>query len=77
MAAPFVQGRLRREALSVEIASQCGHCGDPLHLTVASDPARGAGELTWRSGDPESGLLVFEPAIDWEGFSGPNIIDAY
>ncbi len=70
MAVPFVQGQLRGEALSVEIESECGHCGHALRLTVGSD-------LTYSAAEGEPTPLIFEPSMDWSGFSGANIIDAY
>ncbi len=52
------------------IATECGHCGRPMHLTVDSDCA-------WRVGEEEARPLIFEPAVDWERFRKPNIIDDY
>jgi hypothetical protein len=70
MATPFVQGRLRRRFLEVEIRSACAHCGEPLVLMVDSD-------LNHRveKGGPDP--LVFEPSIDWGTFPDPTIIDGY
>ncbi len=70
MATPFVQGQLRREFLSVEIDTECAHCGRPLHLTVDSD-------LNVRVQEREAHPLVFEPDVDWAAFRDPNIIHAY
>jgi hypothetical protein len=65
-----VQGRLREQALSVEIDSSCAHCGTPIRLEVDS-------ELKTRviEGDPRP--LVFEPHVDWSTFAEANIIDGY
>jgi hypothetical protein len=70
MATPFVQGRLRQEALSVAINTICGHCAQPLHLVVDS-------ELRYHVTEPEAEPLVFEPHLTWETFTAPNIIHAY
>ncbi|MEE8433692.1 MAG: hypothetical protein V3S64_02790 [bacterium] len=70
MATPFVQGRLRNERISFEIDTECGHCGEPIHLTVNED-------RSCRVGDPGQHPLMFEPIVNWEEFSGPHIIDAY
>ena len=65
-----MQGRLRNEALSIEIHTECGHCGEPLRLTVGSD-------LTLRTEASEPALLIFEPQVNWDTFADANIIDAY
>lgn len=70
MATPFVQGRLRGEQLRVTIETACGHCGRPMHLTVDSD-------MQVLDQDEGADPLVFEPQVDWESFTGPNIIHAY
>jgi hypothetical protein len=70
VATPFVQGRLRESALSVEIISSCAHCGDPIRLEVDSEL-----NIQVIEGGPKP--LVFEPEIDWSTFAEPNIINAY
>jgi hypothetical protein len=65
-----VQGTLRREELSVDVETGCAHCGLPIRFRAGSDGRYDA------RGDC-SGLLVFEPSIDWTRFREPNIIDAY
>jgi hypothetical protein len=65
-----VQGRLRGEKLRVSIASQCRHCSRPLALEVDE-------ELRWRVTSPQASPLLFEPDLDWNTFSGPNIIHDY
>ena len=32
-----MQGRIRNQALSVDIESECAHCARPLHLTADSE----------------------------------------
>ena len=67
-----MQGRLRNEALEVEVESECAHCGQELLFALDS-------ELNWNvdeaAGSPD--LLLFEPDIDWKQFREPNIIHAY
>jgi hypothetical protein len=65
-----VQGRLRQEALSVVIRTVCGHCAQPLQIVVDS-------ELRYRVNEPDAQPLVFEPHINWETFTEPNIIYTY
>lgn len=70
MATPFVQGRLRKERLSVEIETACAHCGQELHITVDS-------EIEWSVKEQGAQPLLFEPEVDWSRFEGPNIIGRY
>jgi hypothetical protein len=65
-----VQGRLRKEHLSVAIRTECAHCARPMHIVVDS-------ELEYRVDDEGAEPLVFEPHVDWEAFAEPNIIHAY
>ncbi len=65
-----MQGRLRREKLTVRIDSECGHCGRPLRMTVDQD-------LGWTVGSEGAEPLLFEPSVDWETFTGPDIIEVY
>ncbi len=70
MATPFVQGRLRETALSVEIRTVCAHCGSAMQLVVDS-------EMHYQVRTAGAGPLVFEPHVDWTRFTDPNIIHAY
>jgi hypothetical protein len=70
MAAPFVEGRLRKKRLSVEIRTECAHCARPMRLTIGSD-------LKQQIADKRARPLLFEPEIDWERFVERNIIHAY
>ncbi|HLX76833.1 MAG TPA: hypothetical protein VKR26_18935 [Terriglobales bacterium] len=54
----------------MSIASQCRHCSRPLALEVDE-------ELRWRVTSPQASPLLFEPDLDWNTFSGPNIIHDY
>ncbi|HET6443417.1 MAG TPA: hypothetical protein VFI27_02465 [candidate division Zixibacteria bacterium] len=70
MAASFVQGRIRKENLSVLVETSCVHCQQPMSFTLSSEM-----ELTDRS--PGSDPMVFMPDIDWDNFREPTIIDAF
>jgi hypothetical protein len=70
MAAPFVQGRLKKKHLSVTIMTECAHCARPMQIELDS-------ELQYRVKDEGAEPLVFEPLIDWQTFAEPNIIDAF
>lgn len=70
MAAPFVEGRLRQQPLSIEIRTQCGHCDRRMTLSVDS-------ELQFRVAERDAQPLVFEPRVDWSTFREPNIIKHY
>jgi hypothetical protein len=65
-----VQGQLRGESLSFQIATECAHCGRPLHLELD-------GELNCRVVEPEAEPLVFVPLVDFAKLEDPSIIDAF
>jgi hypothetical protein len=65
-----VQGRLRREYVSVEVTTKCEHCSQVLHLTIDSN-------LHFAVGESDANPLVFLPEVDWGSFSEQNIIDTY
>lgn len=70
MAMPFVQGQLRKKRMSFDIVTECGHCGEPIALTVKED-------FSCIVDDPSQPPLMYEPTVDWAGFPGSNIIEAY
>ena len=70
MATPFVQGQLRREPLSVLIETECGHCGQPLHLRVDH-------ELRYEVQESDAAPMIFAPTVDFERLKDPSIIDAF
>lgn len=70
MVAPFVQGRLLEQDLSVTIDTECAHCGRSLRLTVES-------ELGYEVHSDGAEPLVFEPHVDWGALTEPNIIGFY
>jgi len=65
-----VQGRLRGEKLSIELESECAHCGRALHISVDS-------ELNSQVREKDAAPLLFEPDVDWKAFQGANIIHDY
>ena len=70
MATPFVQGRLRDEDLAIEASTRCAVTGRELRLRIASD-------LCCKVLSDGAAPFVFEPRLDWQQFSAPNIIHDY
>jgi len=70
IAAPFVQSRLRKQPLEVEVETSCAHCGQAMHILVDE-------RLRWRTRERGADPRVFLPKIDWAAFRGKNIIDDY
>ncbi len=62
-----MQGRLRNERLTVEIATSCAHCARPMHIEVDE-------RFDWRVKEPGADPHLFLPHIDWKSFLGQNII---
>ena len=67
MAAPFVEGRLFEQPVTVDIRTRCAHCDRAIAITIDS-------ELRYEA---PPGVLVFEPRVDWSAFREPNIIRHY
>lgn len=65
-----MQGRLTGNALEVEIATSCAHCDSRMEIVVDS-------ELAYRIVEGGDAPLVFEPQVDWNRFTEPNIIHGY
>lgn len=65
-----MQGQLRREELTVQIDTECGHCRAPLHLEVDS-------ALNYRVAEAAAAPLLFVPLIDTKKLKDPSIIDAF
>ncbi len=66
-----MEGHLRNEPLTVDVESECAHCGRAIRFVLDS-------QLGWSfndAGGPD--MLLFEPDVDWEHFEEPNIIHAY
>jgi hypothetical protein len=62
-----VQGRLRKESLTVVIDTVCAHCHHPIKITID-------GEMNYEVAQENANPLTFYPQIDWGSFSAPNII---
>jgi hypothetical protein len=62
-----VQGRLRKESISVTIDTACAQCNQPIKIMIDS-------EMNCKVAQENANLLIFYPLIDWESFSAPNII---
>jgi hypothetical protein len=67
---PFVQGQLRGEPLSFNIATECGHCHEPLHIEINS-------ELEYRVLESGAEPLVYTPLVDLQKLDEPSIIDSF
>ena len=70
LATPFVQGRLREEKLEVSVVTECAMTGRELRMVIDSD-------LEFQILTPGAAPYVFQPHLDWEQFSAPNIIHDY
>jgi hypothetical protein len=70
MATPFVQGRLRKTALSIRVQSRCAECRGDLEIDVSD-------QMDWQVRTGTDAILVFEPSIDWAAFSAPTIVRDY
>jgi hypothetical protein len=67
---PFVQGLLRREALSFAIQTECKHCGRPIHLELDTD-------LRYHVVEAEAAPLVYVPMVDIPKLKEPSIVDRF
>jgi hypothetical protein len=65
-----VQGQLRGEPLSVLIETECGHCGQPLHLQVDN-------ELRYEVQETGAAPMIFAPMVDFDRLEDPSIIDVF
>jgi hypothetical protein len=65
-----VQGRLRKESISITIDTVCAHCNHPIKILIDSEMNC---EVAHENANPH----IFSPQIDWESFSAPNIIQDF
>jgi hypothetical protein len=65
-----VQGRLRRQPLTVRIDSECRHCGELLQIVVTDD-------FDWHVTSRTATPLLFMPDVNWATFRRSNIIHDY
>jgi hypothetical protein len=70
IATPFVQGQLRKEALTFTIQTECAHCGKQFHIEIDSD-------LNYSVSEPDAKPLIFVPMVDFAALEDPSIIDAF
>ena len=54
--------------LSVEVRTECAHCGKALHLDITSD-------LRTSVREQDASPLIFSPDVDFAQFNAPNILD--
>jgi hypothetical protein len=64
-----VQGRLRKEYLTVEVSTRCAHCPQTLDLTIDSDMNVSVRQDT----EP----MIFVPEVSFFELEDPSIIDAF
>jgi len=69
-ATPFVQGRLRKENVSISVASECAHCKKPIHMEIDS-------EMNVRCRENGCRPMIFVPEVDFRRLRDPNIIEAF
>ncbi len=67
-----MQGCLRGDELSASLETSCAHCDETLHIDI--DSAR---QCDVREAEAGASPLLFEPRIDWERFTKPDIIDDF
>jgi hypothetical protein len=70
VATPFVQGQLRKEALSVTVTTECAVSGRTLHLDITS-------ELETHVHESAADPWVFMPLVDFATLEDPSIIDRF
>ncbi len=70
MATPFVQGRLRDEALSFDVTTECACCSRPIRFTMHHD-------LSYRLAEPDASPVFFVPMVDFTRLRAKSIIDDF
>jgi hypothetical protein len=65
-----VQGRIRGEALSLEITTECAHTHRPMRIRLDSD-------LRYEVLEGGSQPLVYVPMVNFSELKDPSIIDAF
>ncbi len=70
VATPFVQGRLRDEALSFDVTTECACCRRPIRFTMHHD-------LSYRLAEPDSSPMFFVPMVDFTRLRAKSIIDDF
>ncbi|MDJ0769618.1 MAG: hypothetical protein QNJ12_12525 [Ilumatobacter sp.] len=70
IAAPFVYGRLTRQATSVTAESVCHHCSEPFTLEIDRD-------MNISVETPGAAPVVFVPDVVPFDVEGPDIVDDF
>jgi len=70
MAVPFVQGRLRDEALSVRVETECAYCRRRIHLEIDR-------ELRHWVEEDGAEPVIFTLFVDFSKLRIPSIIDPF
>ncbi len=65
-----MQGRLRDEALSFEIDTECGCCGRAMHFTMRHD-------LGYTLAESDSRPLFYVPVVNFARLKAASIIDDF
>lgn len=69
LAAPFVQGHLRRQRLEAVVYTECACCARPLELETDG--------TTFARASAGAAPVVFAPLLDLRGWKAPSIIDDF
>ncbi|MDD5168601.1 MAG: hypothetical protein PHN75_07270 [Syntrophales bacterium] len=69
-ATPFVQGRLRKESLSVTVSTECAHCRAPMEIEIDSD-------LNYKVKSGGCAPIIFIPDVDLFNLKDESIIGAF
>ncbi len=65
-----MQGQLRQEKLTIQIETECAHCGKPIHIEIDSD-------LNYKVLEADADPLVFVPTVNFATLKDPSIIDGF
>jgi hypothetical protein len=67
---PFVQGQLTGKPLSVNVTTECAHCGEPIHMEIDN-------EAQTRVVDTGAAPITFIPDVDFSALPDKCITDAF
>ena len=65
-----MQGKLRGEALSFHIESECACCNEPIRFTMRHD-------LSFMLEDQSSDPIFFVPIVDFTRLKAPSIVERF
>ena len=69
-ATPFVQGKLREEKVSIQVATECAHCQRSMEIEIDQD-------MNCRCPEKDCRPIIFVPDVDFGRLEEPNIINAF